>query len=377
MAAEPYRDPEFVTNGTRRKLTGYKTDLVADGALEFLDTVKDRPFYLLVPFYAPHTPYDYQPEPYRAPYRDAAFPCFPDGPMHPWQNPQLASHHGNRASKLAYSALITGMDHNLGRVVRRLEELKLRDNTLIVFTADQGWNAGHHGIWGKGNGTIPFNMYEESLRVPLIWNHPARIRRGQVFDPLVSSYDYLPTILEYLGLPPHRDAKLPGRSYASKLTGQALDAHKRLYFEYAYVRGLRTREPEVHRAHEGVAQRALRSGSRPGREAERDRRSGVREDAGRPARGACVLFPRGGGAAYRRMALHHAPAHAHVSEAETSDRRPRPTLRRQPASRSSRSSGCRGGRRARFAGVRMRSRAWSSRARWSSGWPRVTSQSTA
>jgi arylsulfatase A-like enzyme len=236
----PYRDPEFVTNGERRKLSGYKTDLVGDGAIEFLDDVRDRPFYLLVPFYAPHTPYDHQPEPYRRPYRDAKFDCFPRNAMHPWQNQGLARHHLNRDSMLAYSALITGVDHNVGRLLRRLEELKLRDDTLVVFTADQGWNAGHHGMWGKGNGTVPYNMYEESIRVPLIWNQPGRIRAAQVLPPMVSSYDYLPTILEYLGLPAHKDARLPGRSYAAFLAGRAPRWRNRLYFEYGYVRGLRT-----------------------------------------------------------------------------------------------------------------------------------------
>jgi arylsulfatase A-like enzyme len=236
----PYRDPEFVTNGRRRTLTGYKTDLVTDGALAFLDTVRDRPFYLLVPYYAPHTPYNYQPERYREPYRNCAFSCFPDSEMNPWQNSGLAVHHRNRDSKLAYSALITGVDYNVGRILRRLEEMKVRENTLVVFTADQGWNAGHHGVWGKGNGTVPFNMWEESIRVPLIWNHPARIRAGQVLDAMVSSYDYYPTILEYLGLPAERGGRRPGRSYAAFLAGRKPDWRNRLYFEYAYVRALRT-----------------------------------------------------------------------------------------------------------------------------------------
>jgi choline-sulfatase len=235
-----YRDPEFVTNGVRHKLQGFKTDLVTDAALEFLNRVQDRPFYLLMPFYAPHTPYDYQPEPYRKPYLDSKFPCFPDDPMHPWQNEGLARHHRNRESKLSYSALITGVDYNVGRILGRLEELKLRDNTLVIFTADQGWNAGHHGIWGKGNGTVPFNLYEESIRVPMIWNHPGRIRGGGTIPAMISSYDFFPTILDYLGLPPHKDPKLPGHSYAGLLTGRDRRWKNRLYFEYAYMRGLRT-----------------------------------------------------------------------------------------------------------------------------------------
>jgi len=235
-----YRDPVFVKNGVRQKMTGFKTNLVGDAALEFLDGAKGRPFYLLIPFYAPHTPYDYQPEEFRKPYANSTFPCFPNDPVHPWQNPGLRKDHRNEESKRSYSALVTGVDHNVGRVLRKLEQLGERDNTLVVFTADQGYNCGHHGVWGKGNGTIPFNMYEESIRVPMIWNHPGRIRPGQALDPMVSSYDYMPTLLDYLGLPPHRDPALVGHSYAGFLTGKAPRWRNRLYHEYCYVRALRS-----------------------------------------------------------------------------------------------------------------------------------------
>ncbi len=235
-----YQDPVFVKNTREVHTQGYKTDLVADGAIEFISQAARDPFFLYVPFYAPHTPYNYQPEIYRRPYDHARFACFPLEPMHPWQNRGLRAHHNNRNSMHAYSALITGVDYNVGRIVRHLEQTGLRDNTLIIFTADQGWNAGHHGVWGKGNGTWPFNMYEESIGVPLIWNHPGRIAPGQVLDPMVSSYDFLPTILDYLGVEPPEDPKRVGRSYAPFLRGDKPSWTNRLYFEYCYVRAVRT-----------------------------------------------------------------------------------------------------------------------------------------
>jgi arylsulfatase A-like enzyme len=237
-----YRDPEFVRNGVREKIKGYKTDIVTDCALEFLDRQKSgaNPFYLLVPYFAPHTPYDYQPDEYRKPYENSNFSCFSRTPMHPWQNRGLKSHHGNRASMLAYSALITGVDHNVGRILKRLEEMGVRENTLVVFTADQGWNAGHHGVWGKGNGTWPFNMYEESIQVPMIWNHLGRIKPGLAPNPMVSSYDYFPTILDYLGIPAPADPRRVGRSYAAFVRGENPRWQNRLYYEYAMVRAVRT-----------------------------------------------------------------------------------------------------------------------------------------
>jgi arylsulfatase A-like enzyme len=236
-----YRDPEFYTNGSRHKLFGFKTDLVADGAIEFLDRNRNNPFFLLVNCYAPHTPYDYEPERDRELYRNCEFGCFPDDEdPDPRQNPETARLSGKRESKISYSALVTGVDRNVGRILRRLDRLKLRDDALIIFTAGQGWNAGHHGIWGKGNGTIPFNLYEESVRVPMIWNHPGRIRAGHVVTPMVSSYDFFPTIIDYLGLPARRDPKLPGRSYADFLRGRFVNWPNKLYFEYSYMRGVRT-----------------------------------------------------------------------------------------------------------------------------------------
>ncbi len=236
---ETYRSAEFIVNGERRKSDGFKTDVQTDYALEFLDRSHTKPFYLHVPFYAPHTPYDFQPDADRGLHAQSDFACFPDAPKHPWQNRSLAAHYGKRDSKLAYSALVSGMDRNVGRVLDKLDQLGVRDNTLVIFTADQGWNAGHHGMWGKGNGTVPFNMYEESIRVPLIWNHPGAIGARTV-DAMVSSYDFFPTILDYLGLRPASDRRRVGASYVPWIRGQRPRWRTRLFFEYAYVRSIRT-----------------------------------------------------------------------------------------------------------------------------------------
>lgn len=242
----PFKDVTFVRNGESVRKPGFKEDAIADFALEFLDDHQQRrprdPFFLLVPFYAPHTPYDYQPDEDRAPYLDSKFSCYPRTERHPWANRGLRSHHLNEKSMLAYSALITGMDRNIGRILAWLDRTGQRDNTTILFTADQGWNSGQHGFWGKGNGTWPFNMYEESIRVPMIWNHPGRIPAGQRANPMVSSYDLFPSILDWTGIksPPASPTR-PGRSYAGFLRGKPPARwNNRLYFEYSMVRSVRT-----------------------------------------------------------------------------------------------------------------------------------------
>lgn len=238
-----YLNAEFVHNGEKKRVGRFKTDAVGDFAVNFLNQQRrGQPFGLFVPFYAPHTPYDIVPPEYSAPYRDSTFPDYPDTPRRATQNPAYYGHFHSRTSRMGYSSLITAADANIGRIVARLEELGLRDDTLIVMTADQGWNAGQHGVWGKGNGTLPFNMLEGSLRVPMIWNHAGRIRAGSSCGEMVSSYDFLPTLVEYLGVAIAADPRRVGQSYAGLLRGGAASARRtRLLFEYAYVRALRTR----------------------------------------------------------------------------------------------------------------------------------------
>ncbi len=245
--AGTYKDATFFKNGAIVPTKGFKEDRVGDNAIEFIEGAKDKPFCLYLAFFAPHAPYSYQPDEDRNWYADSKFPCFPDTPIHPWHVKKMngrpffpLTNFNDRPSKLAYSALVTGMDRNVGRVVKRLEELGLRENTLIVFSADQGHNCGHHGIWGKGNSTRPLNMYDTSLHVPLIWNLPGRIKAGQTLDPMVSSYDMFPTLLDYLDVDAPKDSKRVGRSYAGFVRGHTPRWKNELYFEYQYVRGIRT-----------------------------------------------------------------------------------------------------------------------------------------
>jgi choline-sulfatase len=216
----PYENPTFFKNGKSFPMKGFKTDLVGDAALEFLDTraSQSSPFALYLPFYAPHTPYNYQPDHYRAPYEGSDFPCFPRRLKNPRQNPGLATHHGNTESMRGFSALVTGADTQLGRVVEKLKQMGVYEDTVIVFTSDQGWSAGHHGVWGKGNGTWPFNMYDTAIGVPLIWSHPGHVAAGRTESTMVSSYDFFATLLDYLGISnPHRTA---GLSYSDLLRGR-------------------------------------------------------------------------------------------------------------------------------------------------------------
>ena len=134
------------------------------------------------------------------------------------------------------------MDSGVGRLLDRLEALGIRDDTLVVFLSDNGFSCGQHGFWGKGNGTSPRNMYEESIKVPAIFSQPGRIPQGSVQSAMVSAYDFMPTLLDYLGLPIPDDRNLPGSGFAPILEGRPMPGrdHVVVYDEYGPVRMVRT-----------------------------------------------------------------------------------------------------------------------------------------
>ncbi len=142
------------------------------------------------------------------------------------------------------------MDRNIGRIIKKLEKLGLRDNTLICFLSDNGFNCGDHGFWGKGNGTYPQNMYDTSVKVPAIMSHPDMIEEGVVSDELISGYDFMPTLLDYLYFENPEKNNLPGLSFASLLQGKKNKERENvvIYDEYGPVRMIRNHEWKyVHR----------------------------------------------------------------------------------------------------------------------------------
>ena len=142
------------------------------------------------------------------------------------------------------------MDRNIGRLLDWLEANGLRENTLVVFNADNGMNMGHHGIWGKGNGTYPPNMFDTAVKVPALISRPGHVPQDLVCDKLLSQYDFAPTLLGYAGLSPNSDQPLPGRDFSAVLRGQSMsnDAPVFVLDEYGPTRMIRNRNWKyVHR----------------------------------------------------------------------------------------------------------------------------------
>jgi len=250
-----YFNGPVIEDGRVRLESRYLTDVITEKALAFLEQrPAEQPFYLSVHYTAPHSPWnsDQHPQDLRDLYADCPFESAPDLPVHPRQINSVPRGTGERRRELltGYYAAISGVDRGVGQILAWLDEHGLRENTLVIFTGDNGMNMGHHGLWGKGNGTFPANMYEESVKVPAIIAGAGFVPGGQVSRDLLSHYDVFPTLLDYLGLPNSQAGALPGRSFAPLLRGQALDERGPVvvFDEYGPTRMIRSqRWKYIHR----------------------------------------------------------------------------------------------------------------------------------
>jgi choline-sulfatase len=234
-------------------LTGYKTQILTDRAISFLrERDSDKPFFLLVSYTASHAPWNNHPERLVDQYRQCGFESIPDDVMYPFGKQNLESIFDTRLNpreaQAQYYASASQLDEATGRIVDELEALGLRESTLLVYTSDHGLNCDQHGIWGKGNGTLPLNMVEESIRIPLIFNQPGTLYQGQNRREFVDHCDIFQTLAEYVGLdlPDKGENYYPGRSFLPLLDNSRpiTDWRNVQFCEYGDLRMVRT---ETHK----------------------------------------------------------------------------------------------------------------------------------
>ncbi|MHB1613324.1 MAG: sulfatase-like hydrolase/transferase [Actinomycetes bacterium] len=227
---------------------GFNRQSTADHAIAFLrGRTPDRPFFLFVGPFATHSPWTGHAERLVSAYRDAQFGDIPQDTTYPFGRLASESLYATRSTPretwAQYYASVTEIDEQVGRILDELDSQHLREETLVVYTADHGLNLGHHGVWGKGNGTSPYNMLEESIRVPLILNQPGTLLGGQVRGEMVTHCDLFTTLAEHAGVtPPPRPTPYPGQSFRDQLRGIGRpDWPDTVFGEYGTVRMVRTR----------------------------------------------------------------------------------------------------------------------------------------
>lgn len=215
-----YTDPEMYLNGEKVQDKGYLTELMTRRATDFIDQQSSsQPFFLSIGYLNPHTPYDGHPQRYYDMYKDTRFDTigWEPGAANALREKNLLSDIVGNNRK--HAASVTALDDQIPVLLKKLQQKGLRENTLIIFTGDNGFLLGRHGLWSKGHASNPINMYEEVMAVPMIWNWMGKVPIEATRPELVSFYDVVPTICEAVGVePPSRN--LPGRSYLRFVIGK-------------------------------------------------------------------------------------------------------------------------------------------------------------
>ncbi|MFQ5568465.1 MAG: arylsulfatase [Rhodothermales bacterium] len=204
----------------------YATDLMAEEALAFIREHRDEQFFLYLPFTVPHLALQV-PDEELAQY-DGAFEETPyKGEKGYLPHPRPLS---------AYAAMITRMDTHIGRIMDLLKALDLDDNTLVMFSSDNGttYTGGVDAAFFESTGPLrglKGSVYEGGIRVPMIARWPGRVAPGTTTDHISAFWDVLPTLAELTGTAPPAD--IDGISFLPTLLGQGEQTpHESLYWEY-------------------------------------------------------------------------------------------------------------------------------------------------
>ena len=248
-----YHDPEMIDSTGKHVHQGYVTDLITDMSLQWLkDRDKNRPFCMMVHHKAPHrswepdekhaTMYDnetiLEPETFdddyahRSAAAEAAQMRMSDLNDRDLKEPVPAGMSEAEEKSWRYQRyikdylrVIASVDDNIGRLLNYLDETGLTENTLVVYTSDQGFFLGDHGWFDKRF------MYEESLRMPFVARLPERIEAGSVNDDIVLNVDFAPLFLELAGI--EVPEAFQGRSFRPLLEGETpADWQQSLYYRY-------------------------------------------------------------------------------------------------------------------------------------------------
>ncbi len=239
-----YND-DAVWDGKIYKEPGYMTEVITDHAVKFLESNHDRPFFLYLAYNGPYglgkVVEDEHESRHNAYYADKEMNSYPRAEVSPWARSNRSSVN-NVKSMRNYAAAVSGVDDGVGRVMETLKKLGVDKNTLVVFSADQGLNAGHNGYWGMGDHSRPINTLDATVRIPLIFRHPEQIPAGKVSD--LANHDFLPTVLEHLGLKEQTPSQppLPGHSFAPVLTGREIKWDNVIFHDFENTRMIRTEE---------------------------------------------------------------------------------------------------------------------------------------
>lgn len=206
-----YTDPTLIRNGEEVAMKGYCTDIYFDAAMEFIsDSIdKDQNFFTYIATNAPHGPFDDVPLELYEEYKNVDFTPILVSEF----NPKRLEAETDKLARIA--AMITNIDQNVGRLFKRLSELGVLDNTIVVYLNDNGPNSPR--FVGNMRGTKA-DVDDGGIRSPLLFHWPAKVKAGATSNAMCAHIDLLPTILDACEVDVPVDSKLDGRSFLQLLT---------------------------------------------------------------------------------------------------------------------------------------------------------------
>lgn len=231
-----YFDCPFELNGIKTATTGWVDDVSTDYAIGFIKENQKKPFSLVLGYKTCHGPFT-PPERHGSTYGEAearkvpnlATPAIYRGEVDGYTGSKPVNVESGKETVKTNLGMFRGLraiDENVGRLLKTLDELGLTENTVVVYTSDNGFYLGEHGLGDKRS------AYEESMRIPMLVRYPKKLAAGSVRDEMVLNIDVAPTILEFAGVSVPEE--MQGKSWVSLLSSPQTPADWRTSFFYSY-----------------------------------------------------------------------------------------------------------------------------------------------
>ena len=226
-----YTDPTLIKNGVETPMKGYCTDIYFDGAMDFIEAAAKRKenFFTYIATNAPHGPYHDVPEKLYQEYLKVDF-----RPIMINKNPSPARLKSETDKLARICAMITNIDENVGRLFRKLDQLGIRENTIVLYLNDNGPNSMRYVGNMRG---MKAHIDDGGVRSPLVFHWPAQVKARKTSDILCAHIDLMPTLLDACDVKIPAKLKIDGRSFLPVLEGKE-QSHKSFVFGMMTTRGI-------------------------------------------------------------------------------------------------------------------------------------------